>query len=98
MAIYDGSRYNNQPVYNVRRDASGRREPAIYHQGYFERKFTYVEYQVQELERVDHLAYRFLGDSQLWWVLAASNPEIFYPVIEPGTIIRIPQVEGAVTR
>lgn len=96
MAILDDSRYNNQPVYTVRVDRVPNRAPAIYHQGYYPQQFAFVEYQIQELDRIDHLAYRFLNDSTLWWIIAAANPKMLYPKLQPGQIIRIPTLGNAV--
>jgi hypothetical protein len=42
-------------------------------------------------DRPDLVAFRLLGDSRLWWSIFDINSEIIYPLlIEPGTIVRIP--------
>ena len=44
-------------------------------------------------ERLDQLAYRYLGDAKLWWVIAEAN-DIAWPLdLEPGSVLRIPSVE-----
>ena len=45
---------------------------------------------VKEEERLDHLAHTYLGDSSLWWVLAALSDIGWGLQIPPGTIIKIP--------
>lgn len=57
------------------------------------RAFNYTEYQVVYGDRVDNLAYSFLNDPGLWWVIANANPEITLWIdLVPGTILRIPRV------
>jgi hypothetical protein len=42
-------------------------------------------------DRPDLVAYRLLGNSELWWAIFDINPEIIYPLnILPGTVVRIP--------
>ncbi|MHB1000748.1 MAG: LysM peptidoglycan-binding domain-containing protein [Armatimonadota bacterium] len=48
---------------------------------------------VQAGDRVDILAYRYLGDPTLWWVICDYN-DIFFPLdLELGMVLRIPSVE-----
>jgi len=58
------------------------------------------EIRIQESQRLDHLAHEHLGDSTLWWVLAATSDIGWGMQIPPGTIIRIPnnlsQIEALV--
>lgn len=45
-----------------------------------------------EGDRLDNLAYRFYGDSTLYWIIAAANPQIAYNLLYtvPGEQLRIP--------
>ncbi len=44
-------------------------------------------------DRVDSLAARYLGRSELWWILCDYN-DIFFPLeLELGAVLRIPSVE-----
>jgi nucleoid-associated protein YgaU len=44
-------------------------------------------------ERLDQLAYKYLGDPRLWWVIVEAN-DIAWPLdLEPGTVLRIPSLE-----
>ena len=48
---------------------------------------------VTDGERLDGLAYRYLGDAKLWWILCDYNA-IFFPMeLEAGAVLRIPSVE-----
>lgn len=47
-------------------------------------------YMSKENERLDILAGRFLGDSRLWWILAATSEIGWGLQIPPGTLINIP--------
>lgn len=48
---------------------------------------------VVEGDRVDLIAYRYLGSAGLWWVICDYNDISFPPEIEPGRLIRMPSVE-----
>lgn len=48
---------------------------------------TYV---LAENERLDHLAGRFLGNGQLWWVIAACSGIGWALQAPPGTRLKIP--------
>ena len=46
--------------------------------------------------RPDMLAYDLYGDSRLWWVFAARNPDKFInPLVDfvTGTTLRVPNIE-----
>ena len=48
-------------------------------------------YQVVSTDRIDSLAYRFYGDSNLWWVLAsANNIDLLPSGLFSGQILRVP--------
>lgn len=52
-----------------------------------------VFYTVVEGDRIDLIAYRYLGRADLWWVICDYN-DVFFPLeIEPGVTLRIPSVE-----
>lgn len=53
--------------------------------------FNFIWYQLTDLDRLDLLSYRFLGDATQWWQIADANPEIMkWDTVPTGTIIRIP--------
>ncbi len=43
-------------------------------------------------DRLDNLAFQYYGDSTLYWIIAAANPNILYNLMYPvvGAQIRIP--------
>ncbi len=48
---------------------------------------------VVEGDRIDLIAYRYLGRSELWWVICDYN-DIFFPLeLVPGATIRIPSLD-----
>jgi hypothetical protein len=47
-------------------------------------------YMLKESERLDHVAASRLGDSSLWWVLAATSGIGWGLQCPPGTLINIP--------
>jgi hypothetical protein len=52
-----------------------------------------VFHTVVEGDRVDLIAYRYLGRADLWWVVCDYN-DIFFPLeLEAGTVLRLPSVE-----
>ena len=45
-------------------------------------------------DRIDLIAYRYLGDVKLWWIICDYN-NIFFPLeLAPGTELRIPSMEN----
>ena len=54
-------------------------------------KSNFFIYVWNEMDRLDALANKYLGDSQLWWQILDINPEVINPFnITPGTQLRIP--------
>lgn len=48
---------------------------------------------VREGDRIDLIAYRYLGDAGLWWIICDYN-DIFFPLeIKVGAALRIPSLE-----
>jgi nucleoid-associated protein YgaU len=44
-------------------------------------------------DRVDLLAFRYLGRAELWWIICDYNDIFFPPELTPGAILRIPSTE-----
>lgn len=51
------------------------------------------EYRVVQGDRIDRLAFRILGDSRLWWVLADMNPTTDPIFLLPGEVLVVPRLE-----
>ncbi|MEN6521102.1 MAG: hypothetical protein ABFD46_08140 [Armatimonadota bacterium] len=48
---------------------------------------------VIEGDRIDLIAYRYLGSADLWWIVCDYNG-LFFPLeIEIGRVLRIPSIE-----
>jgi hypothetical protein len=53
-----------------------------------------IFYQVKGADRIDRLAFKFYGESLLWWVIAAANDLEFLPTdLNEGLNLRIPSAE-----
>ena len=46
--------------------------------------------EVQDGERLDHIAHRFYGDGQLWWIIAAASGIGWWLQVPPGTRVFVP--------
>jgi hypothetical protein len=52
-----------------------------------------VFHAVVEGDRIDLIAYRYLGRAELWWIVCDYN-DIFFPLdLAPGAVLRVPSVE-----
>lgn len=88
--IYADSRYVSGRIYktyNVKRDARilgvSRTWPTA--------ASSFFYYVWRERDRMDLLAYNYLGSPDLWWQIMDYNPELADAFnISVGTIIRIP--------
>lgn len=59
-------------------------------EGIRNKTLQYQLYKAKESERLDIIAAKFLGDSRLWWILAATSNIGWGLQLPPGTIIKIP--------
>lgn len=50
----------------------------------------YIQYVLQEGERIDNIAGRQYGNSRLWWIIAAASGIGWGLQAPPGTLIYIP--------
>ena len=97
MVVYRDSRYAPSLLLRVQDTRNG---------ADVERSFLYTDDQVASTvpiqtiysvvagERLDQIAYKFGGNSQLWWVIADVNQIVEFPLfIEAGTRLKIPTQE-----
>lgn len=54
---------------------------------------TYMEYILEENERLDILAGKFYGDGSLYWIIAAASDIGYSLQVPPGTLLKIPNLE-----
>jgi nucleoid-associated protein YgaU len=88
--IYSDSRYLDGALPVVYREYSGNHEQAVY-RTWPSYTVDYRYYTVNEIDRIEGIASKFLGNPELWWMIMDVNPEILNPFeIPPGTQLRIP--------
>ncbi len=57
-----------------------------------------VFHTVVEGDRIDLIAYRYLGRAELWWVICDYN-DIFFPLeFVVGMVLRVPSMENMAMR
>ena len=95
MVLKKGSRYEKVRVYNYVHDTKGvlptfiRRRPLV-----ISPDSEVIRYQVIQGDTLDYLAYQYLGDTRLWWVILEVNPQYLTPWdIRIGDIILIPTTD-----
>ena len=79
------ARYKNTSI--KKRNKKNYYETTIYKE--VEEKNTDLYFIAQEGDRCDNLAFRFYGDSTLWWFIAKCN-DLTTNNIPAGTSLRIP--------
>jgi phage tail protein X len=91
LVISADSRYSTSTITTVQ-TASGPRQTVVIPDP-AEKVIAYTNYLVRDGDRIDQLAFRFLGLAKLWWMIADANPEIHdWFVLPRGTLLRIPSV------
>ena len=89
--IFEGSRYENADVEPVAGPDRVVRQTIVTPHELPVQAFQFSYYTVKEGDRIDILADRFLGDPELWWVLADYNPQWqFFDNLPANTILRVP--------
>lgn len=88
--IFANSRYESAELVFVT-DSGLNRKLIVEPQSMYAANFIARNHVVREDQRLDQLASFYYNDPEMWWVIAAANPEIFYPEDLPaGTTLRIP--------
>lgn len=92
MSISRSSRYIDGPAQQIKNKSTGLYNWTVYRQFPGSVRIKYIEYTWVFGDRLDYLAFVYLGNSRLWWQIMDINPSIDDPfAIEPGTKIRIPR-------
>ena len=90
--IFEGSRYENSDVVQVAISDGTVQTLIDVTPGSFRPPFDFTYYTVKSGDRIDQLAFSFLGDPELWWLIAEYNPQwLYFAVLPPGLVLRIPQ-------
>lgn len=92
--ITDDKRVDN---YNIRRYATNDLLSVIY-QGCNEGSIPYKQLIFREGDRLDLIAAREYGDGLDWWIIAAASGIGWWLQVNPGTIIRIPDLQTIKSR
>lgn len=88
--IYQDSRYENADVVRTQKDGKTRLTVIPQPQQTLV-VLNYAFHRVVEGETIDMLADRYLGDAELWWIIAEANPQrSFYGDLPAGALLRIP--------
>jgi nucleoid-associated protein YgaU len=91
MAVGPTSRYRLLPV-GLEPDAAGAWHPALPARPVPTADPTATPYfhTVVAGETIELLAFRYLGSSAAWWMIADANPAAFPLDLVPGTVLAIP--------
>jgi hypothetical protein len=88
--IFLDSRYVDGPLYKAKNARTNKFDITVL-RAFPSYQTSFFTYQWVETDRLDVLALKYLGNSELWWQILDINPEILDPLdIAPGTSIRIP--------
>ena len=90
MTIYLDSRYVDGPLFKAQDARDEKYKTTVFRAwpSYGSKTFFY---EVNEVDRIENIATKFLGNPSFWWKIMDFNPEIINPFdIPPGTLLRIP--------
>jgi nucleoid-associated protein YgaU len=88
--IFEGSRYEHSDVVTLL-GADGQPRQTVLVDAPRTTVLAFSYYSVRAGDRIDLLAERFLGDAELWWVIADANPQhMYYDYLPEGIVLRIP--------
>jgi hypothetical protein len=94
MTIYQGSRYEYSTVDFFSVVDGGDENAVVFYEFQDIGTISYRDYTWILGDRLDLISAKFYQRPDLWWYIIDANPEINDPwVIEPGTVIRIPNVQ-----
>lgn len=83
------SRYAKSILYRTGSDQLLGNRPRIETTPRFDDRF----HAVKDGDRIDRIAFDYLGNAALWWVICDYN-DVFYPLeLEIGSVLRIPSLE-----
>ena len=95
MAVSITSRYRGLEVYDAP-DATGAVHPTVAIRRHVPPPAGSVDYhhRVTGIEDIEYLAWRFHGDSEIWWRIADANPPAFPLDLRPGDALSVPTISG----
>jgi nucleoid-associated protein YgaU len=90
MTIYLDSRYVDGTLFKGKDARTNTYVTTVFRQWPTSYK-NVIMYEVKEVDRVEDIAVRYLGNPSLWWKIMDLNPEVLDPFnIPAGTLLRIP--------
>lgn len=90
MTIYLDSRYATGTLFRAKDARTNSYVPTVFRVWPNYGKKTFF-YEVTEVDRMENLAVKFLGNPAFWWKIMDLNPEVLDPFnVAPGTLLRIP--------
>lgn len=90
MAIYRGSRYEDSVVDFIVIEPNGDALPVVLYEFKEFGLVPYLEYVVEDGDRLDQLAVKFYKSPELWWLIPEFNPQVKDTLnLVPGTKLRI---------
>lgn len=91
--IYKGSRYEYSTIDYFTASPNGANTPIVFYEMIGASTLTYRLHTYIQGERLDQLAVKYFKSAISWWLIPEFNPEIIdFNNIEPGTVLRIPNV------
>lgn len=85
-------RYNRAPILGVNKYYGTSTAHRNIRDGIEAGSIKYQETFLHEAERLDSIAGRFYDDATLWWVIAAASNIGWSLQVNPGILIRIPDL------
>ena len=90
MTIYLDSRYADGLIFKAKDARIQNTVPTVY-RVWPEYGSKVFYYEVTEVDRIEDIAVKYLGNPALWWKIMDLNPDVLDPFnISPGTLLRIP--------
>lgn len=90
MTIYLDSRYVDGTLFKGKDARNDTYVTTVFRQWPTSYK-NVVMYEVKEIDRIEDIAVRYLGNPAFWWKIMDINPEVLDPFnLVPGTLLRIP--------
>ena len=84
------TRYSNTPILLAGNSYGSNSNVDLLRNLYSSGRLSASQYVIKEGERLDQIAGKFLGDSTMWWAIAAISGIGWGLQCPPGTLVYIP--------
>lgn len=93
MTIFKGSRYEYSLIDYVATKENESEKPIVFYSSIGYGLVSYYTHTYIQGERLDQISDMYYQTPERWWLIAEYNPEVSdFLNIEPGTLLRIPNV------